>query len=153
MDKITMTIDPGWNTGIAVWDGDILDEVTTIIEPRCNKALDESVRLQWMWDEFHFISKRIKPDECVMEDAETWAGSARSAAAATRGNTFTLAKLIGGYGLMCGVKWSVISVREWKGQLTKTATAARVEMALGRKFKTDHETDAVGIGLHLWGTL
>ena len=49
------------------------------------------------------------------------------------------------------IEFIPIKIIDWKGQMNKLQTANRVHHLIGQKYKTTHETDAVGIGLFIKG--
>lgn len=91
----------------------------------------------------------------VMEFAELWGKSARSQAAATTGNLFKLAFLVGGlYRTASDLVHAspvIVLPTEWKGQLSKTATKKRLLRALGIDGlrATEHAIDAVAMGVRI----
>ncbi len=47
----------------------------------------------------------------------------------------------------------LITPSQWKGQIPKQVIKGRVEREFGVKIKTDHESDAIGVGLYWLGKL
>lgn len=162
--KRVLTIDPGWSTGLAYWIGD-LEPITDIIkEPAKRKKIQSEVlRLKYMLSKFEAYIKAKEPDEAIIEGVELWSGSVRSMASATKGDTFTLAYLVGGYMKICidyGVDVRLVYPRgdkkrgkeAWKGQMNADMIAKRIHRINGVTYP-EHIREAVGIGFHKMGML
>lgn len=102
------------------------------------------------------------PDVLVLEGQVVFSSSAKSMASATRGDLFLLAHqvgaMIGAYYAWCELehrepRFEIVQPVAWKGQLTKGATATRLEEWLPAKWKgimngmSEHEVDALGLAL------
>lgn len=154
-----LSVDPGWNTGLAYWQGDNkLPWVDIITEPGKNKKLKlEEDRIEWMFQKFEAKIKALPPvyDKCFIEGSELWTSSPVSMAAAARGDTFGLAYIIGGYMFTCmkyrlGVE--IINPKKWKAQLNRLKLTYRLNTLLGVEYK-EHIREAVGLGLWVKGVL
>lgn len=151
---IIATIDPGINTGIALWEDHVKLPVCKFIAVK--SGIGEINQLESLCKGFYTIVLGCSARECVIESDEFWKGSLKSETSATRGNLSLLSHIVGAYFGVCSilhVKCSFIKAREWKGQMSKEIVARRVEMALGIRYSSSHITDAVGIGLALKGLL
>jgi len=160
----TITVDPGWNTGMAYWIGDYTPLVFVIKEPPKRKKIKlEPTRLAYMFTEFKsfLMSKKVKL--CVIEGVELWAGNVRSMTSASRGDLFALAYIVGGYLSICqqlGIRTKLVYPRgnkakekiRWKGQLDNEALDERIMMINGVTYK-EHVREAVGIGFSIMGIL
>lgn len=161
-----MTVDPGWNTGIAYWTGDN-DPVTYVIKepPRRKKIKIEPARLKFMYTSFRKIIETLPtvPDICIIEGVEMWTGNVRSLTAAQRGNLFALAYLVGGYINICHMFCMTVKLVYprgnkakgqimWKGQLTPEMVAKRIYRINKTKYP-EHIREAVGIGFSVMGVL
>lgn len=151
-----MTVDPGMNTGIAYWTGDLKPITEYIRFTKKNHVIPEPMQLQELWNEFDVFLEVYKPEKVYIEAVNYWSGSLKSKVSASRGNLSKLAYLVGGYMELAQSKKitvELIPVTKWKGQLTKEATKLRVKLANGETYRNDHITDAVGIGLSIMGIL
>lgn len=168
MDSLNrcLTIDPGWNTGIAYWVGD-LDPITQVIkEPARRKKIKiEPERLDYMFRKFDSIVRIYKDeiDRCYIEGVELWAYNLRSMTSAKRGDLFALAYMVGGYTAMCqrnGIEVMLLyptgeKKKErvaWKGQLDARKLAARI-VRINNKTYPEHVREAVGMGFSILGIL
>lgn len=155
-----ISVDPGWNTGLAVWTGsDNLPYCTDIIvEPTRLKILKlEEDRIEWMLKKFEaFVKARSEyVKDVYIEGAELWSSSVRSMAAAQKGDTFGLAYIIGGYMQICysyGLHPKVINPTKWKAQLSKDKLIERLKRLYDVEYK-EHTREAVGLGLWVKGVL
>jgi hypothetical protein len=82
--------------------------------------------------------------------------SAKSHAAASKGNLFQLSFLIGVFAQVAcdhSASFHPVEVNTWKGQMEKDAVAERVALRLHEEIWSypDHANDAVGLGLHVKG--
>lgn len=151
IDKI-LTVDPGLTTAWAYWNDTITPEVG---EFKCPRRLNQIERIDFMAKQFYAVLMRFVPQCVVIEMVEMW-GGLKSRTAAVRGDTFNSALLIGAYTIRArdaGANVILLTAREWKGQLSKDATAWRVKKINGQTYDSEHITDAVAIGLsitNLW---
>jgi len=160
LPNVFMTIDPGDNTGWAIW----LDKKLITSGVFKNKFHEsDEVRLLQMHHHFYSVLhgfNLLRPYNTIevvyIEGVSIWAGSLKSITAATSGKLTRLFYLVGVYMTICWeqkARPEVILPQRWKGQMDKLAVKKRVKRAIDMEFKTDHETDAVGMGLHLLGKL
>ncbi len=150
-----VSVDPGWNTGLAYWIGDKFPITNLIKEPPKRKKIKiEPTRLQYMFDKFNAYIKSNDLDLCIIEGVEMWTGSVRSMTSAARGNLFSLAYIVGGYINICyqqGIEIKLVYPRGgkdremWKGQLNAEMVAKRI-YRLNKKTYPEHIREAVGIG-------
>jgi hypothetical protein len=142
----TLTVDTGLTTAWAHWTGTAFPKVGQCV---CSSVLPPIERFKFMLARFDAVLASLQPKKVILEMVELWEGSVKSHMATVRGDTFTLALLIGGYMTKIverDISVELLSAREWKGQLTKEATAFRVKMINGMIYMTDHITDAVAMG-------
>lgn len=147
-----ITIDPGNNTGYAVWEPNKRKPVTGII-----RSTEKEVEafLYIMLGQMEEVVEIHKPFRAVIEGVQVW-GDLKSITSARRGNLMKLSYLVGGYFTLFGLQGigcKIVNPQHWKGQMNKDAVALRVEREIGETYKTDHVTDAVGIGLAERGIL
>jgi hypothetical protein len=146
-------VDPGRSTGVAYFINGEMPKTATIkykdpinhatLVDYCAKMCGDLVCLS------SILCGDWKPDRAFIEFPGFWAGSAKSHASATSDAIPFLCGLATAYGMTLegiGIKTTFVPVK-WKGQMSKQATMALIKRKTGWEFKTDHETDAVGIGL------
>lgn len=146
-----VTIDVGRHTALAAWDGSAFpithefvwrEKITDLgfyvceMSKNLNNALIDirGTRLA------EFIQ---------IEGVGFWGSSEKSRVSASRGDLFTVSYLVGAYIVIAGRftrDIRVVSALQWKGQLSKTGTAARVKRINGMTYKSEHTTDAVAMG-------
>lgn len=152
-----ITIDVGLNTGYAIWGNE-----NTLIKHGEIKTYEKSREMN-----LYKISKSLdilldipkeKITKAVIEGVE-YQFSLKSFTSTIRGNTFYLAYMVGviaGLFIERNIYFKIITARQWKGQLTKTATRLRAERALPflkSEKLSEHVIDAIGIGLSEQGRL
>ena len=143
----TITVDPGLNTGIAIWRETDTPEVKEIICPARIKIW--TARLNYMWCMFKKIIENKSLLCCYIEGTAYYEENEVSRQALKRGDLFHLIGVSYGYAALCsayGIDFEFILPSQWKGQMSKQATADRVFQLNGRRYSSDHITDAVGIG-------
>ena len=77
-----------------------------------------------------------------------------SQTAIRKGTLFELSYLVGRYEEICyqhDIKCKIINAPEWKGQMDKDITAAKIKMINGETYPSEHITDAVGMGFGIVG--
>jgi hypothetical protein len=156
---VTVTVDPGDNTGVAIWRNDQI--VETVFFNLKGKEKKQSVA-----DRHHIMCRKFLSavaaidtiDKFIIEGVSLWGQSTKSQAAALRGDTFRLAYLVGGYVNViqtifpsCDVQ--VVDVREWKGSLPTDALIREVTLFTGNEPTNEHVACAIGIGMHAIGKL
>ena len=142
----TVTVDTGLVMAWAHWNGTYYPRYG---EFTCNRGLSQVQRILLLSVLFEEVLERTRPKTVILEMVELWEGNDKSRMSAVRGDTFGLALLIGAYINVAGhyvQNISLLTAREWKGQLSKEATAYRVECINGIKYTSEHITDAVAIG-------
>jgi len=154
--KTMMTIDVGiGGTGVAIWEGDRFYNVNCISitekkswETRCDLLLIQLEKI---------LKRHAITFSLIAVEKPYIAFSGKSLASASSGDVIKLALLAGRVWQLCWFwceEFQWVSVQEWKAQLPKKITEHRVLKRLPQlsKYKlTDHEFDALGIGLHLMG--
>lgn len=144
----TITIDPGRNTGIAIWYGNKYPDIYEINTPKRFTA--ESI-LPYLGDHFiEIISKYSYLKKAIIEGVDYRENSIISRVSAQRGNLSILSYIVGNYQALLRINLisdiRILTAKEWKGNLTKEATATRVKLINGLTYSSDHITDAVAIG-------
>ncbi len=151
----TLTVDPGNNTGWALWNSRIVPTRTgQITKPRSMK--DHIEILEYMIEMFRIMVELYSPEICVIEGVELWGASAKSYMAGVDGDLMQLSYMVGGYLTVCfarGIKCELIPARGWKGQMPNDVLKRRIKLAIQETFRTEHIDCAVGIGLHKMGIL
>ena len=147
-----LTVDTGDNTAIAHWKGHKFPIVTEINCPVW-KLKEQNDQLKYMWIGFRSIICQITIgnhiNKVYLEGTKIYSRSLISMTAATRGNLTKLDYLIGGYANICcqlNIDFEIITAQQWKGQMSKEATKAKVFLLNGKYYNSDHITDAVGMG-------
>lgn len=148
-----VTIDVGKNTGLAFWDGTFFPSTETVTYKKKIKG-NESMYIEYMTDSVYDLlddhtDTRTPYHFIQIEGIEVWGTSSKSMVSATRGDLIRLAYLVGAYILVAQEfthKVIVKTAPEWKGQLSKEATSARVKRINKHTYENDHITDAVAMG-------
>jgi len=148
---VWFSVDPGANTAVAVWDSSELIGVQVLPQ----RTGTHSRRMERLAAWFDRLLAKHEPASVAVERPRYME---RRHVTAASGD---LVKLVEAYAILWGVTvarcgprvWRAVEVNEWKGQLTKAMTATRVRATLRNRwaFRTDHEWDAVGIGLYVTG--
>lgn len=147
-----LTVDPGEFTAVAFWLGSIYPVTDQFNYSKIKGYVNQ---LNYMWDIFDNLLSKY-PKKVYFESTAFYEGNLKSTMAAKRGDLFKLTGLTHGYCALCnkyGIEWEPIQALQWKGQMSKEATANRIRMINGVTYKTDHVTDAVGIGFGIMGML
>jgi len=141
-----LCVDPGWGTTAFAY---FRNEITLPIVSEYSFLDGE--RFKKYVDTFQTAIIYYSPKTVIIEGVENWQGSLKSRTAAARQDTIKLAYLVGAYYAICSrnkVNALILTAREWKGQLSKEATAKRVERIFKQKiFHSEHVIDAIAIGL------
>lgn len=173
-----LTVDPGTDyTGVAAWEAgedwtrSVPPTSTALLRPNLPRSADWYERAMAQADELRrFIEALRKPVgrgfgggaprtrivEMAIEWPEVWGGSAKADAAAKTGSTPKLCFLVGAFAHIAhdfAIPFRPVTVREWKGQLSKPQAIRRIRKVLGENcgdYQRD-EWDAIGIGLFLKG--
>jgi len=154
-----LSVDPGDNTAWAYWRNTFSPEVGQITLNK-NECTGLYSQFQYMWNHFDLVLTSKKPNMCVIEGVEVYAGSLKSYVASKKTkfqdvpSLFKLAYLIGGYMNICDnhcVKFEIVSYRKWAAQLSETAIKVQVKHIMNKNYSTIHKYCAVGIGLNYLG--
>lgn len=149
--SVIIAFDVGNNLAHAVFkDGKLLDSGTFTAQHSKFLTTEE-------WFAAHIVNvldvfekhKHHKDIVVIIEGAGMWGDSIKSGIAAKSGDSFRLAYLVGmlfTQSLHHTNQIAIVSPLEWKGNMSKEVTKARVQLA-GYTAKTEHEYDAIGIGL------
>ena len=145
-----VTIDPGKNTGIAFWGGTFFPSTSTINYKDVIRA-NLSEYIEYMTDSLHDLLSAHNTfyNFIQIEGVVVWDSSAKSMASATRGDLITLSYLVGAYIVVAQEFTKEVRIKtatQWKGQLSKEGTAARVKRINKHTYENDHVTDAVAMG-------
>lgn len=152
-----MTVDPGYNTGYAVWqDGKLVHNGVYRARKLDNAEFDR--RQKHLWDEFEYLLSLYFPHKVYIENISVYSNSAKSMASATKGDLTKLAVIAGGYAALSfrkNIDVEFVEPRKWKGQLSDQNIKEWTFKATGKHFR-EHERDAVGIGCYIlrlgyWG--
>ena len=148
-----MTIDPGFNTGVAIWKKKKLIELALIKDVKdVNIKRDIGCRVNYMKDKLYEFLDIYNPQLVIVEGVYLFGDAPRSKAASRRGDLFKLAYITGAYTAIAGNYTDLVLIqeaREWKGQLPDAVVKARVtEFFPQYTERTQHELDALGIGLN-----
>lgn len=141
--KDILTVDVGENTAFAHWQG--TSEPDTSIFTSSNYILLLEVFETVLRRYYPLHLKKVYIEDSVMMGRMSIAANER----------FTdLTKLVGSYQSKCHslrINCELVSVREWKGQLTDKQVAQWIYEATGQKYNSPHIRSAVGIGLYKMG--
>lgn len=154
---IEMTVDPGVNTGIAVWKS--RESPVCGWELICSAVIrtyekDTDIQLRQIFDLFLDQINLHKPSHVTLEGIQDF-GTMKSQVAFRRGNLSKVSYIVGGLFALCttqGITCNIVLPSQWKGQMNDKVLARRVERLMGQTYR-DHELQAVGIGLHKQGVL
>jgi hypothetical protein len=164
----TLTIDPGWFTAVAEWQGSLMPMMHIIGLPKHLKGKDADwgEQLKHMASQFMNVLERVSElghelETVIIEGVEMWEGSLTSMTSARRGDTFRLASLAGAYAGVAGLAGYdviILTPKQWKGQLTKEATMLRVQRkweqyCIEAEEMSEHEWDAIALGFACMGEL
>lgn len=154
-----LAIDPSINSmGFAFLSELGLHSYGTFEAPVKLKKSPFTERMYYMVSRLDDILSENPVDRIVIEQPQSW-GAYKSVASTQSGALLMLHMLAGSlaawaYG--CFHKWNgypvdinkvqLIPVSKWKGQLPKRITKARMERKYGVRFRTNDESDAVGLG-------
>ena len=144
------TVDPGRKTGIAFWDGTFFPSTTTIsYKDAIKKSLSKYIA--YMTDSFYDLldTHNTYYKFIQIEGVEVWGSSSKSMASATSGDLIILSYLVGAYVVVAQEFTKEVQIKtapQWKGQLSKEGTAARVKRINKLTYENDHITDAVAMG-------
>ncbi len=150
MDKLMkklLTVDTGKIIAWVLWNGKHEPEIFG-----CFRLQTPETRLIEGYKNFRQILNDHRPKRVIIEGVQIWDNSQKSHVSAVSGDLFQLSYLCGVYMAACierEIQAFVVPVSIWKGQLTKHATATRVNWILGETYPNEHITDAVGMGLAL----
>jgi hypothetical protein len=148
-----LTIDPGWNTAVAVWKDRKLCDVYYFTAKK-----KESNKLKYMAHIFSDVIDKLAfgdyEKKAFIEGVQIY-GDITSQTSARSGYLTELSYLIGAYNIILqkhGYDTKILLPRQWKAQLPKEAVRERVQLE-GYILDNSHEYDAVGIGLAVLGKL
>lgn len=155
-----VTVDPGANTGVAVWEGKRLLYTKTL---RATKDPDWQTAIARILFEFEDVLVYTKNAKVAIELPGFFAGAGGRMVAA-RGDLVKLATLAGGLAGIATVEkkfkcW--VDINLWKGQVEKGLMLRRIQHLMHLRLpaevcgikRNSHELDAIGIGMHLHGWL
>lgn len=148
MSKFDMlTIDPGVNTGWAVWQDSSPEPLFTGVfsAPEGNNF---EGKIMYLMLQFRNLIQMYEPELTVIEGVEQL-GSSKSRAAGASGALIKLAYIVGVY---CATArfFKLMNAHEWKGNMDDKGVSMRVKRRLGKDYRR-HEVEAVGIGLAVRG--
>ena len=148
-----LTVDCGLHTGWALWKGDAFPEVGEFSVPYKIKTHYE--QRNYLADKFSTLmflrEKQIV--RVYLEGTQSYT-SVISRTAIAKGTLFELSYLVGRYEQICydnGLVCEIINAPEWKGQMSKEITAAKIRMINDMDYKSEHIIDSVGMGFGIVG--
>lgn len=151
--KGVLTVDVGVNTAFAKWDGSYLPEVRSI---KGGSTKNIEVYLSDMREKFSLELISFKYWESLktvyIEGVQYLGDDLKSITSSRRGDLAVLSYLVGVYASQCmafNIPVKILTASQWKGQLTKRATAERVYRINKQRYKNEHIRDAVGMGFSL----
>lgn len=148
-----MTIDPGWTSGWAFFQGDLDPMIGDLrLDPTLKKKED---RLDDLIYKFADLLDELDPAKVYIEETDFRPGSLKSDVSHRMGYIHTLSYLIGSYLTVTrfykNADCTLLPAISWKGNMNDNAVRARVYSVTGRYYPNPHITDAVGMGLSQMG--
>ena len=144
-----LSVDPGFNTGLAMWHG-TATPITSLITAT-KSSVNPIIRINYLAEEFGKILNKFLPNRVIIEDQWFNEFSLNSLTSAKSGALKKLTWLTGAYIAVCGrfdITPEIISPISWKGNLNDEVVKMRVQLITGVFYKSSHIADAVGIGLN-----
>lgn len=165
MKKINglLSIDPGDNTGFCIWgNNDYFFGKFNLSAKEKKESME--FQLSLLFEKFKnlLVLKRRLINSVMIEGVKIYSGDKISMVSAKRGNLMKLSYLIGGYCSICSnfnLPFLIVAPTIWKGQMNKDIVKRRIlrnKNILTDHWDekiTDHEVDAIGIGLFARGDL
>jgi len=155
-----MTIDAGiTGTGIALWEEARWNLLSPPIYTECFKpraAVDEHIRLMFIVNSLQAVVQSLGTPRRVYIERPDYFQSYKGQVSAASGSLVILCLTAGAIAGLFLDNLSWVTVNDWKGQLPKHIVQDRIKQKLGLRdlsYPTDHEWDAVGIGLYEKGFL
>jgi hypothetical protein len=158
----TITVDPGYDTGIALWLGNYRPLYTILSTDRERETVDKIYDIS---TQFACYLQNFKPKTMIIEGVNLWGGSAASQAGTSKGYTFNLAYLVGSIitrAMDAQIDVKIVYVSDttvdnvkfkgWKGNLDNKALRKRIER-INEQIYPEHAQEAVGIGFSEMGIL
>ncbi len=147
-----LSIDPGVQTGWALWSSDWKLLSHGIIKAP-NKVKEFDTRINIIGLELRAICRNNFVKQVYME-YPAFFGSTAGRMVAGRGDLVKLTYMAGalqGYLNSMGLWVERIEVNRWKGSLPKDVVIKRIQKILPNCKATSHDADAIGIGLYAAG--
>lgn len=143
-----ISIDPGVNTGWALFTGESIPENTGVFrtDPDDKTTTEKLFTLKTC---FNNLLDSLDPDILVIEDCE-YRSSHKGIVSAGSGALSLLSKIVGGYAMLSRCPVILVPAMAWKGNLPEKAVRRRVVTATNTQYR-EHEQEAVGIGLSIFG--
>jgi hypothetical protein len=151
--KRVLTIDPGWTSGWAYFQGDLNPIYGDFkVDPTIDS---KELRLGYMIHRFAELLDKMNPKLVYIEETDFRPGCLKSDVSHRMGHIHTLSNLIGCYFTICikykGIECRLLPVVSWKGNMDDAAVRSRVYSVAGRYYPNPHITDAVGMGFSRMG--
>jgi len=154
-----LAVDVGLNTGLAYFTSkkDLKPEVYLLRVIKITVTHEDKITK--LSESFYNFIRHIRKeyrglDLVLIEGVEFYGNSLKSVTATRRGDLFFLAYLVGAYCNVCvqhDLKFKIQTFNQWGGQMTAEVINNRVKRAIGKTYKTQHENDAVAMGLSYYG--
>lgn len=162
MHRYRISVDPGFHTGIALWDADEWDQLvkpvgTHIIKipKRIDLAREWPGKCEYVTEQFYTLLGSLHQQNVDVQgvfcEMPEFLESEKGLASSRKGDVTHLAYLVGLFSGVCFVKkmpFTPVPVRTWIGQLKKDQVIRRIEKKIGVTYP-NHIADAVGLGLYL----
>lgn len=149
----TITVDPGYNTGIAIWDDDPFPETVVLHADTAKSVIN---RIEYLYNGFKdLIDRYLNIKFVIIEGVNLWVASGKSQSSAAQGYLFDLAYLVGVYSAICfdkGITVKIVTVNQWKGQMPAKVVKNRIKLINNIEYP-EHIQEAVGIGFSEIGIL
>lgn len=143
----TLSVDPGFNTGWAFWNG-TSSPITGCMTSKMNNPISVIGDLS---QQFCQLVGSTKPVKIILEDQWFSEHSITSLVSSKTGAQKKLDWLTGAYisnSYRLNIPVEMVLPMMWKGNLNDEAVKKRVERILGIYYRNSHIADAVGIGLN-----
>lgn len=161
------TIDPGDNTAIVFWSDFQKPYSWRIfsLKSKQKKELSTAEKIRKLAaevkEEFELYNNLFPCDQfkLIIEGVGLWGSSAKSNAAALRGDSFRLAYTVGAFiqvfhdVFMERGTVELVSVQNWKGNLPTPVLISEVESYIKKTPENEHVACAIGIGMNHFGKL
>jgi hypothetical protein len=143
-------VDPGINTGWSFFTGEVIPSDIGIIKTDKLTRQTRENYIRFMGELFSNLLNDKEPSMVTIEEPEFWGASFKSYTSITTGALFHLNAVVYTFCDRCAIQsipFKLVKAREWKKNMSKEATAKRVELITGKKYDNEHILDSIGMAL------